>query len=240
MSRGERCVPYSAGHRAPDSCAAAPGYAAGRGRGPAADSSLAVAGRLLESYGRTRNSRFFAGVCRMIRPWLSASVRAAACSRRIDPDEVVCNVLADLFLSRKGFRFQGERSFRSWMRVVARNAVLKEMRAGLAPRRSLESVAEAGDGGLNDPARRLAAREEAESIAGAYALLAALCCLKIRNSAEVERDAIFLHYGQGVPIHELAGLLGMSRQKAAGLLRRARERVIRGLVQVLCTRAGTR
>jgi len=226
------------------SCSAAPEGGAGRpGRGGEAlalDDAFASAGRLLELFGRTRSGPVFDRVCRMMRPWLLSYVRAFARDRRIDADETASAVLVNLFLSGGRFRFQGGEAFRRWMRVVARNAVRKEHRARAARARSLEGLPEPGDGGRDDPARRLAAREEAEIMAGAYGLLVVLCWSKLREIGENERVALALHHGRGMPIRETAARLGMRPELAAGLVRRARERMFRRILQALCTtRRGT-
>jgi len=181
----------------------------------------------------------FAAVCRLIQPWLRDYVRSFTRDRRIDADDVAGTVLANLFLARGRFRFRGGEAFRRWMRVVARNTVRKELRARSAAARSLEGLPEPGDRGRYDPARRLAALEEAGIKARAFLLLAGLCWHGFQRAGEAERTAIDLHHGRGVPIREIAARLGMRPEQAAGLVRRARERILRHIRQALCIAQGT-
>jgi RNA polymerase sigma factor (sigma-70 family) len=223
----------------PQDAASLPACGAGRTargeKGAARGDAFAAAGRLLELFSRTRSHPAFARAGRMMHPWLVSYVRADARDPRIDAEEAASTALANLFLSRVRFRFQGSRAFKKWMRVVARNAVRKEQRARAVRTRSLEGLPEPGDRGRDDPARRLAALEEAEILARARRLLVVLCASMLLEAVDADRAALDLHHGQGMSVQETAGRLGLKPERAAGLIRRARARLIARIVRVLCS-----
>jgi RNA polymerase sigma factor (sigma-70 family) len=176
----------------------------------------------------------FAAMSRMMLPWLSGYVGATVRDRRIDAEDVAATVLANLFLTGGPYRFQGGEAFRRWLCVVARNTVRKELRARSAAPRSLDGLEEPCDRGRFDPALRLAALEEARERARAGLLLAVLCWVAFLEASEREREALVLHHGRGLTYREVGARLGMRPELAAGMVRRARNGMLRRITGIVC------
>lgn len=155
---------------------------------------------------------------------LLARLRLGAQLRgKLDASDVVQQTLLEAHARRDQFRGNGEAALAAWLRQALAHNLADALRAfGQARRavdreRSLEQAVEESSARMeawlaaeqSSPSERAQRHEESARLADA------LCQLPEDN-----REALVLHYLQGLPLAEIAGRSGRTRDAVAGLLKR--------------------
>jgi RNA polymerase sigma-70 factor (ECF subfamily) len=142
---------------------------------------------------------------------------------KLDPSDVVQQTLLEAYAKRQQFRGDGEAAWLAWLRQALAHNLADALRAfGQAKRdvgleRSLEDAIHDSSSRVqawlaaeqSSPSQRAERHEEAARLAEALAAL-----------PEDNREALVLHYFQGMPLAEVADELGRTTAAVAGLLKR--------------------
>jgi RNA polymerase sigma-70 factor (ECF subfamily) len=142
---------------------------------------------------------------------------------KLDPSDVVQQTLLEAYQKREQFAGATEAEWLAWLRAALAHNLADALRAFGRARRDVareRPLAEAAD----ESSRRLEAwlaaeqsspSQRAERHERAVALAAALATLPDDN-----REALVLHYCEGLPLAEIARRLGRTPAAVAGLLKR--------------------
>jgi RNA polymerase sigma-70 factor (ECF subfamily) len=142
---------------------------------------------------------------------------------RLDPSDVVQQTLLDAHRQRGQFRGQGPAAMAAWMRRLLACNLIDALRAlnrgkrDVGRERSLEAALAESSAKLgawlaaeqSSPSARAARNEDVCRLADALAKL-----------PEAQREALVLHYWQGLKLAEVGEQLGRSPAATAGLLQR--------------------
>jgi RNA polymerase sigma-70 factor (ECF subfamily) len=140
---------------------------------------------------------------------------------KLDASDVVQQAILQAHANRGQFRGQTEAEWLAWLRAILANALAAALRRfsaesrDLARERSLEAALERSSSRLEclltadqtSPSQRAARGEELVQLAHAMALL-----------PEDQRRVVELHHLQGLPVAEVAQLIGRTRPAVVGLL----------------------
>jgi RNA polymerase sigma-70 factor (ECF subfamily) len=143
---------------------------------------------------------------------------------KVDPSDIVQQTLLEAHQGRDQFRGRSEPEFAAWLRrVLARNIANAVRDQGRAKRdrhreRSLEASLERSSMRLEallaadqpSPSQQASQNERVARLAEALAELPA-----------AQREAVFAHYLQGMPLAELAREMGRTTSAVMGLLHRS-------------------
>ena len=138
-------------------------------------------------------------------------------ARREDAEDITAECFAAAFAALPGFR--GQCDVRLWLLGIARRKVADALRRTARRREVLDSEADAlhhcpSENG--SPEAALAAQESARELRR-----------MIRSLKEPQREALLLHYVEGLPQSEVAVVMGRSPAAINSLLQRARAALLR-------------
>jgi RNA polymerase sigma-70 factor (ECF subfamily) len=146
---------------------------------------------------------------------------------KFDPSDVVQQTLLEAYAKRNQFRgSEAERA--AWLRQILVHNLADALRAfdqakrDAGRERSLEAAIQESSARLgawlaaeqSSPSQRVQRHEEAVRLAEALAEL-----------PEDNREALVLHYCEGLPLGEVAGRMGRTTASVAGLLKRGLKRL---------------
>jgi RNA polymerase sigma-70 factor, ECF subfamily len=146
---------------------------------------------------------------------------------KFDPSDVVQQTLLEAYAKRDQFR-GGETERAAWLRQILAHNLADALRAfdqakrDAGRERSLEAAIDESSSRLgvwlaaeqSSPSQRVQRHEEAVRLAEALAKV-----------PEDNREALVLHYCEGLPLTEVAGRMGRSPASVAGLLKRGLKRL---------------
>jgi len=147
---------------------------------------------------------------------------------KLDPSDVVQQTLLDAHRQRGQFRGEGPAALAAWLRRLLACNLMDEVRAlhrgkrDVARERSLEAELAESSARLGaclaaeqpSPSSQAVHNEEALRVADALATL-----------PEAQREALVLHYWQGLKLVEVGERLGRSPAAVAGLLQRGLQKL---------------
>jgi RNA polymerase sigma-70 factor (ECF subfamily) len=146
---------------------------------------------------------------------------------KLDPSDVVQQVLLKAHRSRDQFRGQTDAELAAWLRRILATTLVDAARQfggkrDVAREQSLEVALQQSSARLeallgsapSSPSTRAMRHEEMANLAAALAQL-----------PEDQRTAVELHHLQGQPVREVAAEMGRTERAVAGLLRRGLEKL---------------
>jgi RNA polymerase sigma-70 factor (ECF subfamily) len=151
---------------------------------------------------------------------------------KLDPSDLVQQTLLQAHKKRGQFRGRTEEEWLGWLRVILVNCLAEALRAYRRKQRdvtlevSLEAALDESSGRAlawlaadqSSPSARASRQEQLLRLAAALARL-----------PQDQRQAVELHHLQGLPLADVAGRLGRSKEAVAGLIFRGLKKLRRFL-----------
>jgi RNA polymerase sigma-70 factor (ECF subfamily) len=142
---------------------------------------------------------------------------------KLDPSDVVQQTLLEAYAKRQQFHGNDEATWLAWLRQALAHNLADALRAfgqdkrDVGRERSLEEAIDQSSARLQAwlAAEQSSPSQQAERHENVIRLAEALATLPEDN-----REALVLHYCQGLPLAEIASLLGRTPAAVAGLLKR--------------------
>jgi len=158
-------------------------------------------------------ARYEERVRAQIRPRLGSRL-----ARKVDVDDIAQEAFLEAFRQIRGFEWKGEAAFVSWLSVIARRALHRELRRLTCEKRDMDLEESLGDlpededpaGDGITPSKILRRSERFERLQKALGEL-----------EEEYRRVIFLAHFRRLPTREIAARIGRSPNAASKLLLRA-------------------
>jgi RNA polymerase sigma-70 factor, ECF subfamily len=143
--------------------------------------------------------------------------------RKIDPSDVVQQTLLDAHRQRQQFRGASSAEMAAWLRCMLACNLADAVRAwsrdkrNLARERSLEAAVEQSSSRID---AWLAAEQSSPSQPAMHGEDVAQLASALAQLPEAQREAIVLHYWQGLTLAEVGGHMSRTAASVAGLLQR--------------------
>jgi RNA polymerase sigma-70 factor (ECF subfamily) len=153
---------------------------------------------------------------------------AGSLRKKMDPSDVVQQTLLQAHGARASFRGTTDAELAAWLRkILARNLshAVRDFARGkrdVSRERSLEAALDASSARLT---MFLAADQSSPSHRAVRSEQLLLLAKALENLPETQREAIELHYWQGLTLAEIGERLGRSAAAVAGLLHRGLKRL---------------
>jgi RNA polymerase sigma factor (sigma-70 family) len=192
----------------------------------------ALATLVMDRFRRTRDATAFDHLADLVGPMLlrRARFRLRCCRVNLDPDEVVQDVLVNVY--RYPDRFDGSRprAFRAWVATILDNVIRRQLRPTRGATASVQIrpndlLAECPEAAGRGPVARLTDGEACERALVAYRLLLATYLDAYGSLNERERLVLYMVEVRGMRYADLAPQLGIRPEALKMVVFRARRRV---------------